>query len=267
MSRHRSWCITINNFTDSDWFGIKYLFKKAAYGICGEEKGNLLQTPHLQAYVRLSSPLSLQIMKKSLPRAHLIIANGTDSENKDYCTKEGVNIYEVGELSIGQGNRSDIEEVTKLIRDGEITLEDLMFEYPKLYVKYSRSFEKMFNAVMKVRSQPPIVTWLYGLAGTGKTRYCVDTHPIHYIKDNTPWWDGYTQQEAIIIDDFDNTIPFRTLLRIIDRYAYPAQVKGSYIQVNSPFIYITCEFPPEHFWAGNTLEQILRRITSVQEIK
>lgn len=271
MSRHRSWCITINNFTESDWFAIKNLFKRAAYGICGEEAGVMKLTPHLQAYVRLSSALSLVAMKKMLPRAHLIVANGTDEENKNYCSKEGKNIYEVGEMSKGQGNRSDIEEVSQKIRDGEITLEDLMFEYPRLYVKYSRSFEKMFNAVMKPRTQAPQVIWLWGAAGTGKTRFVVDKHPEHYIKDNSPWWDGYTQQEAILIDDFDNKIPFRTFLRIIDRYQYPAQVKGSYIQVNSPFIYITCEFPPEHFWPPelheNTYKQVFRRLTSVQEIK
>ena len=61
MSRHRSWCITINHFTETDWFSIKYLFKKAKFGICAEETGK--GTPHLQAYVNLETPLSLAIMK------------------------------------------------------------------------------------------------------------------------------------------------------------------------------------------------------------
>lgn len=266
MSRHRSWCITINNFTESDWFAIKLLFKKAKFGICGEEQGSN-KTKHLQAYVSLESPLSLVVMKKTLPRAHLIVASGSDSDNLVYCSKDNTNLYQVGEPSIGQGTRTDIKEVATLIKNGDITLEDLMFDYPELYVRYSRSFEKMFNAVMTPRKEIPQVYWRWGLAGTGKTRYCIDTHPSHYIKDGTPWWDNYIQQEAIIIDDFDNKIPYRTLLRIIDRYSFQGQVKGSYVQINSPFIYITCEFPPEHYWSGNELEQVLRRITSVQEIK
>lgn len=267
MPRHRSWCITINNFSESDWFAIKNLFRKAEYGICGEEAGVMKMTPHLQAYVRLSSPLSLSAMKKSLPRAHLIVANGSDEENKIYCSKDGVNIYEVGEISVGQGSRTDIKELTQKIRDGEITLEDCMFDYPELYVRYSRSFEKMFAAAMKPRESPPEVHWRWGLAGTGKTRYCIEKHPSHYIKDGTPWWDNYLQEEAIIIDDFDNGIPYRTLLRLLDRNKFQGQVKGSYVQVNSPFIYITCEFPPDKYWSGNELQQILRRLTSVLEIK
>ena len=81
-------------------------------------------------------------MKKSLPRAHLIVASGNDEENKIYCSKDGLNIYQVGEPSVGQGSRTDIKELTQKIRDGEITMEDCMFDYPELYVRYSRSFEK-----------------------------------------------------------------------------------------------------------------------------
>jgi len=241
------------------------LFRKASYGICGEEVGEK-GTPHLQGYINLSTPLSLSVMKNYLLRANLSVAGGSDLDNQKYCSKDGTNIYEVGECRVGQGARTDIKMITQLIKNKEITLDELMFEYPDMYVKYSRSFEKMFNAVMVPRTEPPTVYWLYGLAGTGKTRLCVEKHASHYIKDGTPWWDGYTQQEAIIIDDFDNNIPYRTLLRILDRYVYQGQVKGSYVQINSPFIYITCEFPPQHYWQGNELDQVTRRITSVQNI-
>ena len=265
MSRHRSWCFTINNFTAADWFSVKYLFKGAKFAICGEEVGDK-GTPHLQGYVNLSTALSMSVLKKTLPRAHLQVAMGNDKQNLEYCSKQGVNLFQIGEPSVGQGARTDITELSKKIRDGEITLEECMFDYPELYVKYSRSLEKMFNAVMKPRDKLPEVFWRYGLAGTGKTRYCIEKHPSHYVKDGTPWWDNYTQQEAIIIDDFDNSIPYRTLLRILDRYVYQGQVKGSYVQINSPFIYITCEHPPEYYWQGNELQQVMRRITSVQEI-
>lgn len=264
MSRNRAWCIVINNPTPTDEFGVKYLFKKAEYGICSREVG-AKGTPHLQGYIRLSTPLSLQAMKKLLPRANLQVAGGSDLENKTYCSKDGDILIEVGTMS-EQGKRNDIKEIATLIKNKEITLEELMFEYPDMYVKYSRSFEKMFNAVMEARSTPPEVHWRFGKAGTGKTRYCVEKHVSHYIKDNTSWWDGYNQQEAIIIDDFDNNIPYRTLLRILDRYVYSGQVKGSYIQVNSPYIYITCEHRPDYYWQGNELQQVLRRLTSVQEI-
>jgi len=264
MSRHRAWVVVINNWTQSDLFGFKYLAKGAIYCIIASEVG-AAGTPHLQGYIHLQTPLSLSVLKKSLPRANLQVAAGSDKQNQTYCSKEGNILYEEGTPS-EQGKRTDIKDIADLIKNNLITLEDLMFEYPDMYVKYSRSFEKMFNAVMKPRSSPPQVHWRWGTAGVGKTRFCIESHPSHYVKDNTMWWDGYVQQEAIIIDDFDNTIPFRTLLRILDRYDYSGQVKGSYVQVNSPYIYITCEYPPRQYWDGNELAQVMRRLTSVQEI-
>ena len=272
MSRHHAWCFTINNFTATDWFAVRYLFKKAKYGICSEEIG-AQGTPHLQGYFHTDNALSMKAMSKSLTRARLVRANGDDADNKRYISggydgkPPSQNIYEVGEISVGQGARTDIKEIAKKIKDREITLEDLMFDYPEMYVRYSRSFEKMFSAIAPARSVPCEIHWRWGLSGTGKTRYCVEKHPDHYIKDGTSWWDNYKQQEAIIIDDFDNQIPFRILLRMLDRYSYQGQVKGGYVQINSPFIYITCEYPPEHFWCGNELKQVKRRLTSVQEIK
>lgn len=267
-SRHRCWCITINNWTQADKFGLDMILKKCNYGIYGEEVGKQ-GTPHLQGYIHLANPLSLQVLKKSIPRGHFIVANGSDEENRTYCSKDGVNIKEVGQISVGQGTRTDIKLIASLIKNQEITLQELMFEYPDMYVRYSRSFEKMFNAVMKPRDTPPQVFWRYGLAGTGKSRYVYDTYGLQnvYPKDGTPWWDGYNQQQVILIDDFDNNIPYRTLLRILDRYVYQGQVKGSYVQINSPFIYITSEHPPDYYWRGNEFSQVYRRLTSVLEIK
>lgn len=262
--RNRNWTITLNNYTQSDLFAIKGLFKLGAYAICGKEIGEN-GTPHLQAYIRLKEAVELNTMKKHLPRAHLEVAGGDDKQNKEYCSKDG-DFFEVGTPS-EQGKRNDINELAQKIKDHQITLEEIMFEYPILYMKYSRSIEKMCNAVLIPRSTQPEVYWRWGLAGVGKSKYPMEKHPSHYIKDNTLWWDMYKQEEAVIIDDFDNRIPFRVLLRILDRYKYPCQIKGGYTQLNSPYIYITCEFPPEHFWSGNELAQITRRLTSVEEIK
>jgi len=266
MSRHRAYCFTINNFTRTDEFACQQLVKLSKYIIVGREVGDL-GTPHLQGYVHFMNPCSFDKIKKYLPRAHIEVAVGSDEQNYKYCSKGGDIAIQQGVLSVGQGSRMDLKSVAQIIKSGEISQDEFMFEFPEIYFKYSRAVEKMYQATLVNRQVAPQVFWRWGLAGTGKTRYCIENHPNHYIKDGTPWWDGYKQQEAIIIDDFDNQIPYRTLLRMLDRYAYQGQVKGGYVNINSPFIYITCEFPPEHYWYGNELAQVARRLTSVQEIK
>lgn len=268
MSRHRAWCFTINNYTATDEFSVSYLMKnKAKYGICGKEVAPSTGTPHLQCYIHLQNPLSLNMMRKFIPRAHFIVANGSDNDNHDYCNKGG-NAIEWGEMSEGQGARLDIKEVADKIRNLELTEYELMFDYPELYVRYGKMFEKMFKAVQPQRQDPPQVIWRWGLAGVGKTRYVMDRHTAEnvYIKDNTKWWDGYNQQKVILFDDFDNDLPYRTLLRILDRYPYQGQVKCGYVNINSPIMYITCEYPPEHYWSGNQLEQVTRRLAHIEEI-
>lgn len=265
--RHRAYCFTINNYTSSDHFAVDMLMKKAIYGIVGEEVGDK-GTPHLQGYIHLANPLSFNALKKFITRANIRVAGGDDSQNFTYCSKDG-KYKEWGQKSEGQGKRNDIKEIADLIRSHQITLEEIMFDYPDMYLKYSRSFEKMFNAVQPHRTEKPEIHWRWGLAGTGKTRWVIQKHGENnvYIKDGTSWWDGYLQQDVILIDDFDNNIPYRTLLRILDRYRYQGQVKGGYVNINSPYIFITCEHPPSYYWKENELEQVMRRLTSVLEIK
>lgn len=269
MSRTNAWCFTINNPLPSDMFAVRHLAHTAGYIIASAEVGKQ-GTPHIQGYVRFNSGhgRTMATMKKALVRAHLTVANGSDEENKKYCSKDGDVLLEQGTPS-EQGKRSDIKEIANMIKNREITLEELMFEYPDMYLRYSRAFEKMFASVLPMRDAAPQVHWRWGKAGVGKTKYVIDKFEREeiYIKDGTSWWDNYKQQKCILIDDFDNGIPYRTLLRILDRNHEQGQIKGGYVYINSPYIYITCEHPPEHYWQGNEYDQVFRRLTSVEEIK
>lgn len=266
--RFRSWVFTINNPTSTDTFSVNSLLNKPdiTYGIASNEVGKE-GTPHIQGYFNRDNAVSFAWVTHRLSRARISKAGGDDFHNKTYISKEGDVFNEVGiPVRKEQGKRNDIRLVTDRIRNKELSLEDLMFEYPELYLRYGRGFKEMINMTYKPRTDPPTVYWIWGKSGTGKTLEATSSRESHYIKDNTIWWDGYKQEEAIIIDDFDNQIPFRTLLRLLDRYKYQGQVKGGYININSPYIYITCEFPPENYWQGNELTQVTRRITSVQQL-
>lgn len=258
--RSRGWCFTINNPEEGTKEKLTNI--KCQYMICGEEIAPTTGTKHIQGYVYFSDAKTFSAVQKKI-QGHLEPARGSPIENKRYCTK--VNTYlEQGTIP-NQGERSDLEDVANMIKK-KTSMKEIADAYPSQYIRYHRGFDALARLQQVDRTEKPYVEWRWGLAGVGKTRYVIEKHKNLYIKDGTPWWDGYNQEEAILIDDFDNQIPYRTFLRLLDRYAYQGQVKGGYVKINSPYIYITSEHPPQYYWMGNELDQVTRRIDQISEI-
>lgn len=201
-------------------------------------------------------------MQELLSKAHWEPRRGTPGQAAYYCKKEH-KWTERGELP-RQGRRTDLDAVGELVLDGA-PMKEVAEVYPGAYVKFHKGLWALKSTQWKDRTEPPIVTWLWGATGVGKTRTATEAGPF-YIKDSSKWWDGYTQQEVIILDDFDLSWNFKDLLRLLDRYPYQGQTKGGFVKINSPKIFITCDKPPSEFWYGTDLAQIMRRISSVSEV-
>lgn len=261
--------LTLNNYTEEEENALyEYCEEKAQYAIIGREVGEK-GTPHLQGFINLRGRARFSAIKKICPRIHLEQAKGTDAENKKYCSKEDPEPYELGEPQHA-GKRNDLAAACDMLKQGK-TITEVANECPEQYVRYTRGLSEFAEAIQKPRDveDPPTVIWVYGKSGVGKTRLPYDQHPHEqiYIKDGTQWWNGYTHQSCILVDDFDGHWPFRDFLRFLDRYPYRGQTKGGYVQINSPIIYITCEFPPEHFWSFNELAQVKRRINHLVHLE
>lgn len=184
----------------------------------------------------------------------------------DYCKKEG-DFVERGERS-QQGTRTDLAAVAEQIRDGT-SIQQVALENPGLYVKFHKGLEALKCQTYQDRKEPPKVVWLWGETGVGKTREATNCESF-YIKacdsKGWLWWNGYSQQKRIILDEFDGDWPIRDLLRLLDRYPYQGQTKGGYVKINSPEIYITSDKPPLFYWTLKDLEQIWRRISVCTEV-
>lgn len=287
----RNCCWTLNNYTDDDLKQIEAWDCK--YVIYGMEKGEQ-GTPHLQGYVEWRRPKEWKSLKNLHARIHWEARKGKQEQAILYCKKgeqpsdefkklgalganfgKNAKIYERGDMG-QQGARSDLEEVAKAVLNKE-PIQQIAAKFPVQYIKYHKGIDRLVETQMVPRSAAPYVEWRWGPAGRGKTSEPAERHKdSFYIKDGTSWWQNYTQQEAIIIDDFDGKWPFRDLLRLLDEQPYQGQTKGGYVHINSPYIYITCEYPPEHFWGPmangaygaeattqNQLAQIVRRISKI----
>lgn len=262
--KYRSYMITINNPEVDDEHILRT--DKHKYLMYQIEKGEN-GTQHIQAVIYYATPRSWP--KARYPRAHIEPTKDIHEAIK-YCSKNDTRVrgpYEFGEKP-APGRRTDLEKIAKEILDGE-TIENIALNNPSYYVRYSKGLKELKLSTFKDRTQPPQVFWFWGTSGTGKTAKAIKAHKTYYIKDGSQWWDGYEQQEAIIIDDYHGRWEFRDFLRLLDENKYQGQVKGGYVKINSPFIYITCEFPPKHYYGDseNELEQVTSRIDEIREFK
>lgn len=290
--RSRNWCFTLNNYDDRDILTLKeWGLAEATYIVFGQEVGEEKETPHLQGYVEFCNARFGRALRKLLDgRIHWTERRGTAKQAALYCKKgkqpkiewdslkeKGPNfgqnavVVELG-MMIKQGKRTDLDEAAEAVLGGE-TIQSVAREYPKTFVMFNRGLLALRDADkgifdFKDRVDKPTVIWRWGATGVGKTRGAREAHESFYIKDGTKWWDDYTQQIAIIIDDFDGKWPFRDLLRLLDYGPYKGEFKGGWVKINSPYIYITCEYPPEmafHQPPGE-MSQVLRRIDKIEHI-
>lgn len=265
----KKFCFTLNNYTSAEESAIReYATKVAAFAVIGHEVGEG-GTPHLQGFINCMKQTRFTAVKKIMPRAHLELAQGTDEQNLAYCTKQDKSAFIVGEPQ-RPGKRNDLSDACEKIKN-KVPLKAVAVEHSETFVKYHRGLQALQNVLQEPRKvdDPPSTIWLWGAAGVGKTKLAYDQMPHDeiYVKDSTKWWDGYTQQQCILIDDFDGEWPYRDFLRMLDRYPYQGQYKGGYVHINSPIIIITCEHAPHHFWHGNELAQVERRLSIVTHME
>lgn len=201
---------------------------------------------------------------------------GTAQQAIDYCNKEetrdssaSFGFCEWGVRPSGQGTRSDISALVTAIQNGKRG-RVLFEEHPGEFIKYTRGVDKACSLYDPVRDFPTRVFWFYGPTGSGKSRAALDEGgPEAYWKNATDfWWDGYTDQECVIIDDYRKDFcKFSDLLRLFDRYPLRLNVKGSTVSFVAKKIYVTSPKDPEETWAGRTDEDLLQLMRRISEVR
>jgi len=236
-------------------------------------------TEHYQGYIEFNKKMSFKAIKEIIgDRAHVEQRLGTREQAMAYCQKEDTRVdgpWIYGDMKLGkpgkQGDRTDLENACEKIISGgrriDESLHDIATETPVVYVKYHKGLIALASRLyLRDRTEKPYVEWVWGKTGVGKTLYATTKSDSYYIKDNTQWWDGYEQQDTIILDDFDGKYDFRDLLRLLDPYPFQGQYKGGYHKINSSKIIITCDRTPAAVYPTKTDEeiaQLMRRINDV----
>jgi len=95
-----------------------------------------------------------------------------------------------------------------------------------------------------------------------------EKYPEHYKKPQDRWWNGYTGQKDVILEDFDKMgTGLSHLLKIwSDRYHCTGETKGGVIALQHERFIITSNYKPEDLWEDRTLVEAIRRRFKVIEV-
>lgn len=262
-TRSRAWCFTLNNWTPLERKQIE--LTKCEYLVFGEEVGDK-GTPHLQGYVYFASARTGRALSKTTgwARCSNRKAQGSAYQNRDYCTKESTNVFEKGDRPLtskekGEAEAKRWEDIKEAAKAGQIEEVDA-----KVYVQNYRSLKMIAQDHMPRPDNLDEVcgTWIWGDAGIGKTHLPRTKYPDAFIKQRTKWWDGYIDQETVILDDMD---PFAVALGgnikdWADKWSFMAEMKGTSKWIRPKRIIVTSQYPPEGIWKDKeTLDAINRR--------
>ncbi len=235
---------------------------------------------HFQTYFMFHNQRSRS--KKSLKKygdmfgpkhCHVEPMFGSLRNNADYCSKESM-LTKLGDEP-KQGTRADLKDVVARIQSGEQTVEDLCLEDPAYYHQYGRTLSKAEDIInrKKCRQWMTKGIWYCGPTGVGKSHkafegYTPETHYVKPVLDE--WWDGYTGQETVILNDFRGQIPFAEILNLVDKW--PHYVKRR-CREPTPFLaktlIVTSSMHPANVYNnvtqdGDSLDQLRRRFEIIK---
>jgi len=265
-AKFRNYCFTWNNPTPaSEAFlkgiaGVKYL----VYGREIGESG----TPHLQGTIVFNSQRSKLAVIKLLTGCHIEVTKHI-IESIAYCKKDG-DFFEVGDEPQDQ-KAQGLPEQERWKRIREAAEEGRRDDIPDdVQFKHARTIDYLYNRALserKLDDTEQVMLWYYGPSGTGKSRKARTDHPEAYLKMCNKWWDGYRDQEVVLLEDFDkrHEMLVHHLKIWADRYPFPAEVKGGSRVIRPGLIIVTSNYHPREIWGEEeSVAPILRRFKCVK---
>jgi len=241
----------------------------------GEETCPTTGTRHHQVFVyyhnlKSTTTLTLNKIGKEWGAIHCRVAPmyGNFVQNEAYCSKEGT-YTKLGDEP-KQGARGDLVETCTLLRNGTISADFVAQEDPVAYHMYGRTLihaETMFLRT-RFRTEMTQCKWYWGATGVGKSHkaFAGYSNETHYVKDlETKWWDGYKQQDTVILNEFRGQLTFSFLLSLIDKWPLTVCVRNKEsIPFTSKLVIITSSVHPKDIYknvltSDESLAQLERR--------
>lgn len=246
-----------------------------SYWVIAEEFGE--PTPekpkgyhHWQFFLQLDKHRTWAWIHNKMPGVHVEQRKGTVEEAMMYCMKDG-NFVQGGQVidRPGQGARTDIELFVEDCKDK--TDQELWSKHPSQMVRYHRVPEKVRAAFVTPRTKVTQIMWIFGPPGTGKTLYVDQYYPAAYRKDKSKWWDKYTGQKYVFMDEVNTSeFEYNEILKIGNKDPFQVQFKGGYVEFVSEVFVMVSNLEPQQVYQKefhSNPDAICRRTVFLQATK
>lgn len=194
-------------------------------------------SPHVHAYIKFESKLDIRDSSYfDIVKCHGNYQGVRSAKNViEYCVKDGefiANFDVRGEPTYRSVLRRDLAR--RIIQTDNLV--PIVEENPELIFQFRSLTESL--RLFRMQREPIVDwydvrgVWLWGPPGVGKSHAIRAQNPSLYLKPQNKWWDGYSGEKAVLLDDMD--LQGKCLSHYLkiwaDKYAFAAEVKGSTIR-------------------------------------
>lgn len=259
----RYWILTIP-FDDFAPDNFELLDAKVAY-IKGQGELGTGESAykHWQIMVNFKRAVRLAAVKQVFGRTCHAEPTRSDAASqyvwKDETSIEGTR-FERGRKPIDRGESKDWAAIKDAACSGR--LDDIPAD---VYVRNYNALKRIAVDHMEPVAIERIIHVYWGSTGVGKSRRAWEEAGINaYPKDpRSKFWDGYHNQEHVVVDEFRGGIDISHVLRWFDRYPVIIEIKGSSTVLSATKIWVTSNLHPR-FWYpdldGVTFDALKRRM-------
>lgn len=252
------WLLTIPDHDFEPYFP-----QECAYIKGQEERGSDTGFLHWQVMVVLRRKGSLSTIQGIFgERIHGELTRSNAAN--EYVWKEDTRVegtqFEFGRLPMRRNNPADWDDIWNNAQRG--LLEEIPANVRLQHYRTLRTIRADY-AIPEAMVRQCFV--FCGPTGTGKSRRAWEEAGLSaYPKDpRTKFWDGYRDQEHVVIDEFRGAIDISHMLRWLDRYPCLVEIKGSSTCLVATKIWITSNVHPDQWFPmmdDMTVAALMRRL-------
>ena len=226
--------------------------------------------PHLHAWLEWEERFQTKNAhifdyKNCHPNIGEMFDKGKNTRNNalTYMLKEDNNLFSKG-INLDEWKYSSKNKTRYICEDlisGKVELKDMVEKNPQMLMNYNKikinlaqyNLDKSENENIEKTCNN---LWIWGKPGCGKTYYATHTYPNYYFKLQNKWWDGYNQEECVILDDFSDKKLGYYIKIWADNYKRDGEIKNGTIPLKFKTFIITSNYMPRAIWPEDPILQL-----------